>query len=545
MRKLNRNFKLKRISFFGCAFFLSSFAHAQQIILKDTVIPFSSEEVWWGSSVDHGHEMPFGKQAFTLNMYGEDTHNQVVPVLLSNKGSWIWSDEPFQFTFRNDSLFLSALHGRIEFGKAGNSLNDAYNHVSKIKFPPGSEWPDSLFITAPQYNLWIELLYNPNSKDVMKYAQDVLKNGLPAGVLMIDDNWSIGYGSFEFDFKKIPDPKQLTDSLHKLGFKVMLWVCPFISPDGESYRELAKKKLLLMDNEGNANASWKNAAKPLLVKWWNGYSACLDLSNPDAMAWIENKLKYLQQEYGVDGFKFDGGDPNFYNASNLIAYKNINPNEHTVLWQNIGLKFKLNEYRVSWKASNYPLVQRLVDKYHTWKDLQFLIPNTIAQHLMGFKFTCPDMIGGGDFVSFIDLKTIDQDLIVRSAQVQALTPMMQFSLAPWRVLDSIHLAAVKKTVALRQQYVPYIMQVMRECIKTGEPVIRPLEYAFANKGYENIKDQFMLGDKYMVAPIVANSNTREVVLPEGKWKCNNKSIKGGITKKFVVALDELLVFERL
>ena len=417
--------------------------------------------------------------------------------------------------------------------------------MSKLKFPSSGLWPDSLLITAPQYNLWIELLYNPNQKDVMDYAHHILNYKMPPGVLMIDDNWSTGYGSFDFDFKKFPDAALMTDSLHSMGFKVMLWVCPFITADGVSFRELRDKKLLLMDNEGDSSKTWANASKPLLVRWWNGYSACLDLSNPETLNWLKNKLSFLQTQYGIDGFKFDAGDPNFYDSPNLVTYKQLHPNDQSMLWSKIGLEYKLNEYRASWKMAGQPLVQRLLDKGHNWEDIKLLIPNTIAQHLLGYTFTCPDMIGGGDFVSFLKGSVIDQDLIVRSAQVHALMPMMQFSVAPWRILDSLHLQAVLKSVALRQQYLPYLMEVITKSVKSGQPVIKALEYDFPNQQLENIKDQFMLGDKFMVAPILTKSTTRSIIFPPGKWKYKNQIIKGSTKKEFNVSLDELLVFERL
>lgn len=51
------------------------------------------------------------------------------------------------------------------------------------------------------------------------------------------------------------------------------------------------------------------------------------------------------------------------------------------------------------------------------------------------------MIGGGEFGSFLDIDTdnFDQELIVRSCQIHAFMPMMQFSVAPWRILDREHL----------------------------------------------------------------------------------------------------------
>ena len=43
----------------------------------------------------------------------------------------------------------------------------------------------------------------------------------------------------------------------------------------------------------------------------------------------------------------------------------------------------------------------------------------------------------------------NQELVVPSAQIQALIPMMQFSVAPWRILDKEHLDAISKSVTLR------------------------------------------------------------------------------------------------
>ena len=103
------------------------------------------------------------------------------------------------------------------------------------------------------------------------------------------------------------------------------------------------------------------------------------------------------------------------------------------------------------------LVQRLRDKEHNWADLQKLVPEVVVQGLMGYAFTCPDMIGGGEFMSFLDKNSYDQDLVVQSAQCHALMPMTQFSVAPWRILDNAHLAAVKRAVTLRRRFTSRIM----------------------------------------------------------------------------------------
>lgn len=45
-----------------------------------------------------------------------------------------------------------------------------------------------------------------------------------------------------------------------------------------------------------------------------------------------------------------------------------------------------------------------------------------------------------------------------------------------------------------------------------------MEYEFPNEGYENIKDQFMLGKKYLVAPVLTEADERIITLPRGKWR---------------------------
>ena len=154
------------------------------------------------------------------------------------------------------------------------------------------------------------------------------------------------------------------------------------------------------------------------------------------------------------------------------------------------------------------------------------------------------MIGGGEFSTFLGDSKIDQKLIVRSAQCSALMPMMQFSVAPWRILDTLHLNAVKKAVATRQKYLPVLMEVLRTAAITGEPVLRPLEYDYPNQGFENVPDEFLIGEKLLVAPVVTDNDSRTVKFPKGKWRYNNKTIKGPATKVFTVALDELLIFEK-
>lgn len=164
--------------------------------------------------------------------------------------------------------------------------------------------------------------------------------------------------------------------------------------------------------------------------------------------------------------------------------------------------------------------------------------------LIGYTFSCPDMIGGGEYKSFIDNPEMDQELIVRSAQIHALMPMMQFSVGPWRILDRQHLDAVKKAVDIREKITPKIVELARQSAITGEPIVNYMEYSFPGMGYENIMDQFVLGNDLLVAPVVEKGKTqRNVMLPKGKWIADDgKSYKGGKNYLIDVPLDRVPYF---
>jgi alpha-glucosidase (family GH31 glycosyl hydrolase) len=498
------------------------------------VIKCEEGEKWWGGAVAQAHEAPYGDTIFATNLNYDNKGNQAQPLLLSSKGRVIWSDNPFSFSFENGTVTISEYTAPVIEQIQGSTLRDAYRYASSTYFPPSGKTPDTLLFSQPQWNTWIELTYNQNQPDILEYARNILANGFKPGVIMIDDTWQEDYGVWNFHPGRFHDPAAMMKELHSMGFKVMLWVCPFVSADAVPYRELKEKKGLLRDSTG----------EPAMIRWWNGVSAVLDLTNPVDSTWFMTQLEHLQDSFHVDGFKLDAGDAYFYKG-NTVSFRKTTVNEQTSLFGKIGLKFPLNEYRAMWKMGGQPLAERIADKNHTWEDLQKLIPQSLTQGLEGYPFVCPDMIGGGDFSSFLNRSTLDQELVVRSAQCHALMPMMQFSVAPWRVLDRNHLNAVKKAVSLRQSFTTTIMRLVHEAAATGEPVIRHMEYVFPGKGYCDINDQFMVGKDLLVAPMVTKGNSRTVILPAGKWKSDdNKLYKGPVKVTIDAPLNRLPYFAR-
>jgi len=483
--------------------------------------------------------MPFGDLEFARKLNPAHTPNQANPVLISNKGRFIWSEKPFDFEIKDGLLKIDNNLDEVIMEDGYENLRGAYRAVQEKFFPPREILPDSLMFTAPQYNTWIELMYDQEEEKILKYAESILENGMPPGILMIDDNWQEDYGVWNFHPGRFKNPKKMIERLHELGFKVLLWTCPFVSPDSETYRFLARKGYLIRKQNG----------RPAIREWWNGHSAILDLTNPKAADWYKQQLDILVTEYQIDGFKFDAGDPMYYRIDDQCALS-IHSNEHAEAFARFGMQYSLNEFRACWKMAGKPVVQRLCDKLHNWdaRGLGSLIPNGLAQGLMGYAFTCPDMIGGGEYQNFLaNTENLDQELFVRYAQCSALFPMMQFSAAPWRVLTEKHNKYCIEAANLHVQFAEDILNLAKHAVKTGEPIIRHMEYCFPHQGFEQINDQFMLGDDILVAPVVKKGMTKRTIhFPAGKWEGDDGSIiKGPCQQEVDAPLSRLPWYRKI
>ncbi|GAA2112333.1 glycoside hydrolase family 31 protein [Microlunatus panaciterrae] len=505
-----------------------------------SVIP---HERWWGGAVADGQRMPFGDRPHRRNLatsagVADDDHagaNQSAPLLVSSAGRYVWSEQPFTFAF-DGAGNLTVDGTEVVVGEEGGGLASAFRSAAARHFPASGQTPAEVMFRAPQYNTWIEMPYQPNQEAVLGYAQGVLEAGFPPGLIMIDDRWSVDYGNWTFDRSLFPDAATMVQQLHEMGFPVMLWLVPFVSPDSPNSRWLAERGWLIKGADG----------RPVVREWWNGYSTIVDLTHPDAVAWLRGVLNELRTVVGIDGFKFDAGDLRDYRPDDLTVGEDGAVGQCEA-WARLASEFKFNELRACWKMGGQPLAQRLHDKPRTWGQggLASLIPEGIAEGLIGHAFNCPDMIGGGELGSFEDDTPLDQELFVRFAQCSALFPMMQFSLAPWRVLDQTHLAAVRTAVEIRQELMPDLVRLASHAASSGEPILRPLAYHFA--GYEEVRDQFLVGEDILCAPVLEQAATsRHVLIPPGQWKQDDGTVVVGPTEVDVeVTLESLPRWRRI
>jgi alpha-glucosidase (family GH31 glycosyl hydrolase) len=489
------------------------YTYGERIILQQggmMEFDIPDQEYWWYGTVSEGTRMPLTRFSECTVDFGDDTtQNQVSSCLVSSLGRVIYGEAPYRAVFSHGKIRII---GEAAYADGLNDLRGAgrflYHRAETEK--ENRRCVPELFFREPQYNTWIELLQDQSQKGVLDYAHGILGHGFPAGVLMIDEGWSPDYGIFEFDSRKFPDPVEMTEELHTRGFKVMLWVTPYISPDSAAFRRLDREGLLLKGADGET----------AVRKWWNGYSCILDLTNAKSREWLEESLHDLQRRYGIDGFKFDGGDPSMYRDDDRPA-ASCSARGQVQLYGRFGMEYAFNEFRSGWNSGWEPLVMRLADKRHSWdtEGLNTLIPNSTVQSIFGYVFQCPDMIGGGEAVNFHEnAGKLDRELIVRYAETAALFPMMQFSAAPWRILSEEELTIVRSMVILHEKFADTIVNCANRAIADGEPILRHMSWQYPGQGFETTADQFALGEKIVVAPVLKKgARERNVVLPAGTW----------------------------
>lgn len=517
-------------------------------------VEIKENEYFWGGEVNSAPDMPICRDSKYSKDFRYNAHNQMMPMFLSNMGRYVWSERSFRVWVGNGFLCFEG-DAEFELYEGGKTLRDAYLAVMEKHFPfeetrkNGKKLPREFFKTA-QFNTWIEHTYNPTQKGVLEYAHAIIDNGFDPGILMIDEGWHTRYGQWTFDFHKFPDPKAMIDELHSLGFIVMLWVVPWVTADGVDF---CKSTRDLFNPEDYDNLFLRNKeGEVALIRWWNGYSAILDMRKECDQKYLASKLDFLMNEYGVDGFKFDGGDYTAYAHSSMIngtPRDDHDQAELNIAWNEFGARYKFHEYKDTFKGGGKPTIQRLCDREHVWQGwgINTIVPCAILQGLFGHPFICPDMVGGGSWTDdYLPGFKLDEELFVRMAWVSALFPMMQFSRAPWRCLSKEAYSIVIDAYRLHNKMSDEIISLVENAEKTGEPILRSLEYNDPHKGYAEVTDEFMLGENILVCPVVTKGTTKkDIHFPKGKWQDDNgNTYEGNTVVTLDTPIDKLLWFRR-
>ena len=509
-----------------------------------------NDEYLYGGTAFDGAKNPFSATSEYYADFRIMCMNQTMPLYLSTKGRYFYSETPFAVKIGNGEISFDG--GDVKEYWAGTCLRDAYLAAMKAHFPfDGRHLPEEFFRTA-QYNTWMEYTYDPTEEKVLAYAEAVIRNGFAPGILIIDEGWHGRYGNWEFDPHKFPHPQVMVEKLHAMGFKVLLWVVPLVCPDGPFFIRHCFENL--PDAVADASRLFVRTKEGdvALFKWWNGFSAALDMRKDCDREFLDAQLRHLMEDYGVDGFKFDGGTVEMYRSASVLGGTPRDDEDAHAMnqaWNEFGRRYDFHEYKDTYHGGGKCGIQRLCDKDHRWvgNGIDTFVPACAITGLLGHPFICPDMIGGGEWIynTMKDFK-VDEELFVRMAEASALLPMMQFSWAPWRLLSKEALASVKEMADLHCRMSDSILSLVKNALASGEPIVRFMEYNYPHKGYHGIIDQFMLGEDVLVAPVITKgTRTRNVIFPAGTWKDAEGNLYEGDSEVSVAApLGKLLYYTR-
>jgi alpha-glucosidase len=243
---------------------------------------------------------------------------------------------------------------KYRIGVADNAKTAHKEAISRYLGKP-SGYPDPRMVRKPVFSTWAKYKRDVNEAVVREYAKEILDNGYEDPQLEIDDDWETCYGSLEFRKSKFPNPKKLMEDLKKDGIgRITIWTHPFINKGCEPwYSEAESKGYFVANHEGNTNTTW----------WCSGKdeAAYIDFTKPEAANWYVNRLKRLQEEDGIDAFKFDAGETSWSPGDPVLnATWELSPNPITVDYVTTVSQFGgLIEVRSGQGTQNLPMFGEL------------------------------------------------------------------------------------------------------------------------------------------------------------------------------------------
>jgi alpha-glucosidase (family GH31 glycosyl hydrolase) len=438
------------------------------------------------------------------------------PLWLNSKGFGLWinsSELSYAFNYQNNGVIgLKQLNSSkvSYFIFPSSDIVEAYLKAITLAGKP-AQAPSKEVFEKGIWTTWAEYKKEIEQAKLIDFAYNIYEKGFPCWIIEIDDRWAPKYGDQEFDFEKFPNPKKLTRELEELGYKVTLWEHPWVNLDSSLYQEGVEHNYFLKTKK----------AKPAIIEWWDGKAAVIDLSNPLAWNWFEGNLRNLQVKYGIYGFKFDGSDP-WRIPEDFKSNREISRNEYQILYSKFAAQFPASELRVTWLDQFLGNIVRQCDKESCWEKpygLQQIIPSGLQTSLNGYPFGMPDMIGGNEYANQYKSGKEGEELFLRWAEANALMPIMQFSIVPWRFSEKTQEICLKYA-KLHESLGEYISSLAKDSQKTGMPIMRPLFFLTPEDEQTYlIEDEFVLGTKYLVAPVLEKGKVeRDIYLPPGKWK---------------------------
>lgn len=384
---------------------------------------------------------------------------------------------------------------------------------------------------APMQQLWT-LGYHQSrwgyesEEKIREVAQKLRQHQLPCDCIHFDIDYMDHYKVFTWNKETYQDEKKVISDLKEMGIKAVTIIDPGVKVEKGYgvYEEGVENGYFATTPEGEI---YVNVV-------WPGDAVFPDFGDPKVRKWWGEKQKYLI-DLGVAGVWNDMNEPASFRGplpADIVFTDEDRPAPHSQIHNIYGHNMARATYE-GWRKSSHkrPFVitracysgtQKYAvgwtgDNHSIWTHLRMAIPQMCNLGMSGMNFIGTDVGGFGSDTT--------PELLARWTQVGCFSPLFRNHCAlgrryqePWQFGEEV-LSISRTYMNLRYELLPYLYDLMRETECTGIPMMRPLVLEYdRDENVKNRNDEFMLGDRMLIAPVVEQGAREKLVyLPAGTW----------------------------
>lgn len=337
-----------------------------------------------------------------------------------------------------------------------------------------------------------------SQNEILDNAKRFRNEQLPIDVIVQDwQYWGkYGWNSMTFDEEHYPNPKQLTDSLHKMNMRLMVSVWSKIDKRSEVGQQMLASGHYIPNtdwidffSEDAANAYWSNFSKRLVPlgidAWWQDAT---EPENDDLAGRRVNKGKW-------SGEKVRNVYPMLVNKTVYEGLLTDRPEQRPMILTRSGFAGIQRYGTALWSG----------DVGNDWETLRRQIAGGLGMQAAGVPWWTYD--AGGFFRpgnQYKDKAYIER--LLRWVQTSVYLPLMrvhgyQSNTEPWCYGDEAK-SIIAKSLEERYRLLPYIYSHAAEVSASGYTLMRPLVFDFSADA-EALRQlhEYMFGSALLISPI--------------------------------------------
>ncbi|KAF5353216.1 hypothetical protein D9756_008052 [Leucocoprinus leucothites] len=458
---------------------------------------------------------PFVKNGQAVEMWNEDAGTSSektyknVPFLLSSRGYGIFVPDSGRVSFEvqserttriNIAVPSEKLSTYLIHGPTPKAILENYTLLTgRAALPP--PWT---------FGLWLSTSFTTqyNEQTVNEFLEGMAKRDIGVGVFHFDCFWQKGFEwcDYEFDKEYFPDAVGQLRRLKEKGYKICVWLNPYIAQESSIFDEGAKNGYFIKKPDGSI---WQ-------IDYWQAGMGIIDFTNPDACTWYQSKLNKLI-DMGVECFKTDFGEriptgSTVYHNTNYSVEKMHN--FYAYLYNKV--TFEVLEKRlgknkaVVFARSATAGCQRFPvhwggDPMSTYEAMAETLRGGLSLGTSGFGYWAHDI---GGFEGKPDPGLYKRWFAFGSLSSHSRLHGSGSYRVPWIIDPSGSSDTIlRQFVSLKLSLMPYLYATAISTHQTGTPMMRPLFFEFPeDRNSWTIDEAYMLGENLYVAPVFSGSD---------------------------------------